>query len=479
MRRVLAAFLVLFALAAGLIAGAWTAVLPQGDRAAFTGRTLAGDPAAAEGLTLSPVRVCSDYLVWEGAFPAAAPEEAELSWRFHWNQYTEGHIAPRPDFPLEVELDGWSWDSSDGSEAEGLKKQMLDDLAAQLPAEPDGSLHTCQLRAADYYDSLPLRADCTFSDLLEDVRLTPLYYSLGEQLCTEVEEYLSIPMLEGLAIDAAIRMGPDGAVDSVSLSFNSRLYAYGLLNIPSLRDTLTVRSPSVSLEDCLLFTLRAEGELAWDLDPGRIPGGWGLYRVTREGVDTVWSLPEGERPLDFWSDGADFFFLSRDREGAYLYLLDPETFTPERRLTLFPLDAAAPDPAFYLDGEAGFLAVASTGRLALLTRENGDWNPAFTADTSVQEEAGCPLYGYMDMADEWAGYLDWAFDGERLAVTGAWEDGDCYAAVYDAGGLAWLGGYSSTFQDTYCDDDLPHVGSRFTRLGPANQSLCCPVSWRT
>ena len=59
MRRVLAAFLVFAALAAGLIVGAYAAVLPQGDQAVFTVRTLAGDPAAAaEGLELSPGRIC-------------------------------------------------------------------------------------------------------------------------------------------------------------------------------------------------------------------------------------------------------------------------------------------------------------------------------------------------------------------------------------------------------------------------------------
>ena len=105
MRRVLAAFLVFAALAAGLIVGAYAAVLPQGDQAVFTVRTLAGDPAAAEGLELSPVRICDRYLVWDAAFPAAAPEQAGLSWNFYWCQYTEGHIAPRW-LPLSIELDG-------------------------------------------------------------------------------------------------------------------------------------------------------------------------------------------------------------------------------------------------------------------------------------------------------------------------------------------------------------------------------------
>ena len=457
MRRVLAAFLVLFALAAGLIAGAWTAVLPQGDRAAFTGRTLAGDPAAAEGLTLSPVRVCSDYLVWEGAFPAAAPEQAGLSWNFYWCQYTEGHIAPRW-LPLSIELDG-GYAEPDRTHNNPLAQAVLDALSrGDTSAYRTDTDNFLTLRMADYADTLPFEVDAdTFT--IGESRVV----SSASEVTDLFRAYFSIPTPDGLQMEITLHAAQDGTIPFLSFEPD---------------DALTLSSPSLSNGSGLYFTLCAQGELAWELDPSQIPGCWGLYRFDGTDIETVWSLPEGERPANFWSDGEDFFFLSRDREGAYLYLLDPEAFTPERRLALFPLDAAAPDPAFYLDGEAGFLAVAVPGSLALLTRENGAWDLAFTADTSAQEEAGCPLYGYMDMADEWAGYLDWAFDGERLAVTGAWEDGDCYAAVYDAGGLAWLGGYSSTFQDTYCDDDLPHVGSRFTRLGPANQSLCCPVSWR-
>ena len=53
MRRALAAFLVFAALSAGLLLGASAVLSPQGDQIEVSCRTLAGEPSAAAGLTLT------------------------------------------------------------------------------------------------------------------------------------------------------------------------------------------------------------------------------------------------------------------------------------------------------------------------------------------------------------------------------------------------------------------------------------------
>ena len=303
------------------------------------------------------MRICDRYLVWDAAFPAAAPEQAGLSWNFYWCQYTEGHIAPRW-LPLSIELDG-GYAEPDRTHNNPLAQAVLDALSrGDTSAYRTDTDNFLTLRMADYADTLPFEVDAdTFT--IGESRVV----SSASEVTDLFRAYFSIPTPDGLQMEITLHAAQDGTIPFLSFEPD---------------DALTLSSPSLSNGSGLYFTLCAQGELAWELDPSQIPGGWGLYRFDGTDIETVWSLPEGERPANFWSDGEDFFFLSRDREGAYLYLLDPETFTQEGRLTLFPLDAAAPNPAFYLDGEEGFLAVASTGRLALLTRENGDWNPAPT-----------------------------------------------------------------------------------------------------
>ena len=76
MRRALAAFLVFAALSAGLLLGASAVLSPQGDQIEVACRTLAGEPSAAAGLTLTAERTCGDHQFWVATLPARAPEQA-------------------------------------------------------------------------------------------------------------------------------------------------------------------------------------------------------------------------------------------------------------------------------------------------------------------------------------------------------------------------------------------------------------------
>ena len=288
MRRVLAAFLVFAALAAGLIVGAYAAVLPQGDQAVFTVRTLAGDPAAAEGLELSPVRICDRYLVWDAAFPAAAPEQAGLSWNFYWCQYTEGHIAPRW-LPLSIELDG-GYAEPDRTHNNPLAQAVLDALSrGDTSAYRTDTDNFLTLRMADYADTLPFEVDAdTFT--IGESQVVPS----DSEVTDLFRAYFSIPTPDGLQMEITLHAAQDGTIPFLSFEPD---------------DALTLSSPSLSNGSGLYFTLCAQGELARELDPSQIPGGWGLYRFDGTDIETVWSLPEGERPANFWSDGEGFFFL--------------------------------------------------------------------------------------------------------------------------------------------------------------------------
>ena len=248
-------------------------------------------------------------------------------------------------------------------------------------------------------------------------------------------------------------------------------------------EDLALTSACVQDDHGVLFTLCASGALAGALDGSGIPGGWGLYWLDGAGrtLETRWSLPAGERPAGFQADGDTLFFLSRDGETAWLYLLDRGSFELRQRLELFPLDSAADNPVWHLDGEAGFAAVLSPGGgLAVLARDDaGSWGLAFTADASALEGLDCsPPYQELRWG---ASGLDWAFDGERLAVTGPYYGGgayDWYTAVFADGELAWLGAYSTPLGRSYCEE-LTYWGTYLdtTCSTPYIDAPYCRAAW--
>ena len=107
------------------------------------------------------------------------------------------------------------------------------------------------------------------------------------------------------------------------------------------------------------------------------------------------------------------------------------------------------------------------------------WGLAFTADASALEGLNCsPPYQELRWG---ASGLDWAFDGERLAVTGPYYGGgayDWYTAVFAHGELAWLGAYSTPLGRSYCEE-LTYWGTYLdtTCSTPYIDAPYCRAAW--
>ena len=101
------------------------------------------------------------------------------------------------------------------------------------------------------------------------------------------------------------------------------------------------------------------------------------------------------------------------------------------------------------------------------------------ADASALEGLNCsPPYQELRWG---ASGLDWAFDGERLAVTGPYYGGgayDWYTAVFAHGELAWLGAYSTPLGRSYCEE-LTYWGTYLdtTCSTPYIDAPYCRAAW--
>ena len=429
MRRALAVFFALLALSAGLLAGAYAAVGPQGGRVEVEGAVLAGGPAGAEGLELAAVRECDDRLFWLTTFPAGAAEEAETLCSFSGGAlYTGSAWSEWPPVKVGLDLEGYV----DGQnppqihrDPDSFQMRLLEALEGQTELRPGdevlghlpngGMFFVRRLPLAEYTDALPLTTD---------------FYpgTVGRELTADFSEYFSFPVPEGLCLEATLRVDADGTLTSCTFQCGG----------------LTLTSPCVAWEDGFFFTLCPGGELAGELDAGGIPGGWGLYWLDGAGrtVETRWSLPAGERPAGLLDGEQTWFFLSRDERAAYLYLLERDSLDPLGRVELFPLDSGEEPPACWLDLESRLLVLASGRHMAVLSLDcAGTWRHAFTVELEEQEALGMSL-----ARDISQNRVSMAFDGARLAFSASAGGGewDFCAAVYSAAGLEFLGGYRSS-----------------------------------
>ncbi len=433
MRKSLLLFVLLAALSAGLLAGACAAVQGRREAVSYQAETLAGDPAAADGVELTWVSTCGYHLFWHSTFPASAPEEAETRFSYSGRKQTS---------PLEPETVNYIWLSL--SEMNAIRpdsdfpfiRTLWERLARQTEPQPgdrpsysDQSTHTFQrsIPVADILEILPLSADALYYELNALSRDALAKSNANDRFSRLFLDYFPIPVPDGLTATVSMTVTEEGELSSA--------YLAGF-------DNLTLEAQGVKTGNSALFALCLGGVQAPALDDSRIPGGWGIYRLSPDGtLETVYSIPDGRYAIGLWLDGlGSLLLLTSDGETAFLTLLDQSSLTPLDTLELFPLDAAAAPPHFrQMADDHSYLLLTTEDALTLFTQDPAArWAPVFTADASLQSSLGCSLTANSHP------HMDW--DGNRLAILSCYGRANekCWLAIYDVAGLAYLGCYTSS-----------------------------------
>ena len=449
MRKSLLLFVLLAALSAGLLAGACAAVQGRREAVSYRAEILAGDPAAADGVELTWVSTCGYHLFWHSTFPAAAPEEAET--RFSYSGQEPSWITELDEDVLELSPGLNFLDIAPDSPSAGLRA-LWAELSAQTSPLPGDETYTehnglisikREIQLADYLTDFPLSVDrLVYTAWAADREFGTSQYDTSinaEELTRRFRAYFPIPVPEGLAME--ISMTPDASGQLLSAHF---------LTLDS--SLLTLQADCVSTGEGVLFALCAGGSMAKALDGSRIPGGWGIYRLSPGGdLETVYSIPNGGRAMAFWSDGdGTLFLLTEEKGAALLTLLDAATLTLVAAWELFPAAEDTPHPQVFPQSDSSFCLLSAGDFLAVLNRRSGAWVMDFTADTSLQSSLGCPL-------STPSSRLSLCYDGTRLAITGPCPStkSEYFLAVYTVDGLEYLGGYTSSLYGNHPPDCYP------------------------
>lgn len=472
MRRLPTLLLALSLLSAAVLTGAALLIPASGDQVAYTETVLAGDPAAARGLTVHlPLRAATagdDTLRWDVTYTFGATPV--LSTRLSMKPIPseprcELHLHTGIALPLSDESpDRWQGTLS------GLDLAFLQLYLDTPPAEGETVSRTVPL--ADYYDHYPISPSVTYLGGDFFYARYPRGSQDGDAWSEAFRDSFSLPVPHSARYTISIQrhVTPEGYTGDPPLSYSFQKEG---------GHSAYLTAAQAFDHQAIYFSPNLHEVLGEEVDVGRIPMGWGVYRLPYRLEDQVFhpdepSLFYGLEPsqevadLRLTDDGRGLHLVIRDDTGLTYLRLDTDT---GEELLRFPL---TDDPEIRLElfFHDHFVATvtSSTAVTLFAPDEGGRWAKRLTADflsLSVPRSpfTSFPIYVPHQSAMAW--------DGERLAVVtqgylpeeeltgvkgGYLRDCGFELAVYDNTGLLYLGHYDSDLdryavapQATYLD----------------------------
>ncbi len=435
MKKSLIAMVVLLAVAVTSLGVSSLALDRSGEQVEIRETTLMGDRSAAQGLNLRMNLHFNEHLRWTTEL--SSDKKPETAMRFSWSGLPNAFPASE-----QVLLYGGDMNlSSSGSlslpdgdmEFVGLN-ELLMDVADRTQA---GGTNVETLRYRDYYSFYPLSVSLLRRDGYLDWHELQ-YMDLAEnphyQILTDLAQAFQFPVEEDHLVKASVTKHETGEISSLDVRSEH---------------TPNIAALSAPADQYLYFVVSAyteEGEL---VDYSRTPGGYGLYRLPREGdlsigqLEMVLPLEPGENVLEMTEKpGGEDLLMVEHRDGAYLLrVLDGATGQEKQSLPLW--EVGDPGSSSYF-GQAvydDFLVIyGEKNRFHVFQDTGSGYIPALSgtlADFTTLGGGELERVNRMDAQ---------VFDGTRLAEVYGTHYGDgqnrmlrLVLVVYDADGIAYAG----------------------------------------
>lgn len=461
MKKSLLVFFLLLVLSVSTLTAAHGAITQLQDDVTITETTLAGDPAAADGLTVSLDTALREHLFWHTTYHAGTDPAAETDFTFSSTPvptaspvseyvYLEtgnvffgisGHIS---DLQNDVSLTDYN----------GAPYMVLAaiDVADRIPA---GQTRTETVNLHDYYPYYTV-------GLLFDTGETfgtpffPYKINIRQEINDALAQYFRIPVPEDAWIQIQISKDNTGAICDVTTA-----------SVDSVLDDSSgtaSTAPAINADNGLEFSLSSDGIVTeegfylilWtDADMAaqafsEIAGGYGVYfipisqpaeselYIEIDRIQNIYPLdPETSQAVSLMEseDETQLLLFIREQEQMTLTVLDRETWEPVQQLSLPTgsiLSSLQGDDVLILhlwdDGSYRFVALCREDGLYSLWLDAPmtEW---FTVDPNT-------IYLY--------GNPGFCFDGQRLAIAYQTPYADASSLcvmVYGQTGLLYAGQY--------------------------------------
>lgn len=442
MKRTLSLLLALLLVSAGLLTAGAVYLTGTEDDIVLTHNLVAGDPAAAKGITLTlPTGTQQAKLCWETTVDLGTAElYPETEFRFYPTGRT-WESTPEPRVEIYTGSTSFSMSSSGGidfSEYTGegewdpgrSMEHSLMVLSAADVAErtENGETRTETLRLADYYDYYPITVELYLPD--QEGR-SYVYTTWAE--CQALADYFRLKVPEDLMVEVSVTKDEYGQVSSVESN-----------DVGNQRFWFDCRSVVVENGVCLSIAVESEN---MDVPDNLVAcrDGFGLYFIPfseelktdykqgdpvfdLDNIRMFCPLSQGSSPLLMAGEGGQLLLYARENGELKLSVFDTDTWQCVQWETIFPLGEE--DHYSLLGSGDGFMVLYQADNIfRVVEEENGVYTPALSGTRDRGE-------GYVD---EWWYDTACAYDGERLVISGITGNGNgsLWVQVYDETGLTY------------------------------------------
>ncbi len=435
-----------------------------GEQVEITQTTLEGDPAYAQGLTVSCHTMWDGHLFWETTFSAQNPAGARTELTTYQNERDTGvyttqlKVTPAScNFGISTSENSNTGllDDSWGHWNYEAFLAPIKDLAQEM--EP-GATRTFSVCLNDWYDTWPMTID--------QYQVSVDWEGMSqEQADRQFQNFFGIPVPQNFILYYTLKMNEKGAVYDVDVSPTPPMEEP---QEEMTGDAATVQEAEGAVpSEPFLESYSVRGEQGWYLvlnnrfeaegqprtDLSHVQGGNGVFLIPAQNVGgkdtlrlgdihTVYPFPEGECAISIDQDQAERLLVYTEDEAGtwYLTVLEEESAQVLQRLELGQLGGVS--ILAYVEGDGILLIQAGSERLLLLVEEGEGYR--LESILPVPEDI-------MYQLSDWVQSNSAAWDGERLAVIcpqfSTYET-QMLAAVWQDGKLVYLGAYQNSLGRT-------------------------------
>lgn len=353
MRRSRMIFAALLAVLVVCFAAVYGVLWQKTNQVELTETVLAGDPAAAEDLTITMHSTCNRDLYWDTSVTPGKPAEtkfwAELSTKYE--QEVEFHADFDANLFFNVGTQGLITE---------FKVDEFGDLYKTVADKtPAGESHTEILNLADYCEIYPVQFNLQYRN---ENNWKSHYWDIGvgeddsqDPILKELSKYFSFPVKEDTMLKVTIGKNREGQVISSELE-------------PQSSEPF-VSSYSAGAAKSLYFIVDAHASDGTLMDYSRVPGGRSLYRlpIPQTGEPDLGTL-EAVLPLE----DREIEYLMADGSGRQILLVTKQ----EDRRELLVLDAESAElvQTLELDGRNPVGLIAEDGFIITKTYLGEEYN---------------------------------------------------------------------------------------------------------
>lgn len=444
MRKSLIVLLAFFVAAGVCLAAAFQTVSAGQDQIVVTETTLAGNAAAAEGLSVQTVLNESQQLFWRTTHAVSEQPNAVTEFSFYGTRQDSVHFGD--EITVWFEAGNFNYSISGVIDLEQLEQEEHDwyenrmlpparDVASRTAA---GETRTERLPLNRYYAYYPvyLWSDCLWTEDIDEI-------SAAHR--TLLHECFRIPVPDSETVEVTVTKDEAGQV--VGVECNSC--------IPEDGETTWIGAEPLVTEDAVYLLLTGNADFSQFRD------GYGLYRIPISVVSSAANMEfdppmpylevenmENVYPLDpsvsahvslqQGLDSSELLLMEATGTGTVVRVLDTADCQVREQWNLEGTQSPViwRHEALLLFSDLDY---GEPGRLMVLRRENGRYSLWLETDFYPLNDDG---YYYRNLV--------FAFDGKRLAMAdfaSVYDTGSHRVTVYDQSGLCYAGDYRYSTND--------------------------------